>query len=120
MRQPQAGTYESAVMESVLRLVTEPTRHRLLRALLEGERTVGELVGQLQGEQSNLSHHLATLRDAGLVQVRRSGRHQVYRIADGEVARLLREVDALEGRLEQLLYSLRLGIPAGGQFHGYG
>lgn len=105
---------------ALLRLVSEDTRHALLDALRGGEKTVGQLVAALQDEQSNVSHHLGTLREAGLVLARRDGRSQVYRLADAEVARVLEQVAALAARLEQLAYTSSLGLPIDAAFHGYG
>lgn len=109
-------------MESaaLLRMISEGTRHALLQELRAGERTVGELVAALQDEQSNLSHHLAVLKGAGLVASRKEGRNQRYRLADAEVARLLEQVDQLAARLDQVAYSVSLGLPGGQAFHGYG
>ena len=105
---------------ALLRLVSEDTRHALLEALRGGEKTVGQLVTALQDEQSNVSHHLGTLREAGLVVCRREGRRQVYRLADGEVAKVLEQVQHLAARLEQLAYTSSLGLPVDAAFHGYG
>lgn len=104
----------------VLRLVSEQTRHAILDELRKGERTVTQLVGVLQDEQSNVSHHLATLREAGLVACRRDGRRQHYRLADAEVAKVLEQVESLAARLEELAYTASLGLPTGPDFHGYG
>ena len=105
---------------SLLRLVSEATRHRLLEELRAGERKVGDLVAGTAGEQSNVSHHLAVLRDAGLVACRRDGRNQFYRLADPEVARLLEQVEGLAGKLDQVAYTSRLGLSATPGFLGYG
>ena len=105
---------------ALLRLVSEGTRHSLLERLRQGEKTVTELVAALGDEQSNISHHLGALREAGLVAATRRGRQQVYRLADPEVARVLGEVAALAAHLEQVAYLSRLGLPAGSGFHGYG
>jgi ArsR family transcriptional regulator, virulence genes transcriptional regulator len=105
---------------SLLRLVSEGTRHRILTELRGGERTVGDLVAALRDEQSNVSHHLATLREAGLVASRREGRTQRYRLADPEVGRVLEQVEALAARLDRLAYSSLLGLPSDPAFHGYG
>ncbi len=105
---------------ALLRLVSEDTRHALLDALRGGEKTVGQLVAALGDEQSNVSHHLGTLREAGLVLARRDGRSQVYRLADAEVSKVLEQVEALAARLEQLAYTSSLGLPIDAGFHGYG
>jgi ArsR family transcriptional regulator, zinc-responsive transcriptional repressor len=105
---------------TLLRLVSEATRHGLLQELRGGERTVSALVSATQDEQSNVSHHLSVLRHAGIVAVRREGRSQHYRLADAEVARLLEQVEALAGRMEQVAYTTRLGLPVAPGFQGYG
>ena len=105
---------------ALLRLVSESTRHALLDELRKGDRTVTQLVEALQDEQSNVSHHLGTLREAGLVVCRRDGRRQHYRLADAEVAKVLEQVESLAARLEQLAYTSSLGLPVDAGFHGYG
>jgi ArsR family transcriptional regulator len=109
-------------MDSValLRLVSEGTRHAILDELRKGERSVNGLVAVLADEQSNVSHHLGTLREAGLVSARKDGRHQYYRLADSEVAKVLEQVESLAARLEQLAYTSSLGLPVDAGFHGYG
>ena len=105
---------------ALLRLVSEETRHALLAALRGGERSVTTLVEELADEQSNVSHHLKVLRDAGLVASRRDGRAQLYRLADAEVGRVLDSVEQLADRLDRVAYTTRLGIPVDAGFHGYG
>jgi DNA-binding transcriptional ArsR family regulator len=105
---------------ALLRLISESTRHGLLAAMRGGEKTVGELVEAVKGEQSNVSHHLAVLRKAGLVAVRRDGRQQRYRLADAEVGRLLDQVRHVAVQLEQVAYTASLGLPVDPSFHGYG
>ena len=105
---------------ALLRLVSERTRHALLDELRKGDRTVTQLIAALDDEQSNVSHHLGTLREAGLVVCRRDGRNQHYRLADAEVAKVLEQVEALAGKLEQLAYTSSLGLPVDAGFHGYG
>lgn len=105
---------------ALLRLISEPTKHGVLTALRDGERTVSELVAATGREQSNVSHHLATLRERGLVRARAVGRQRQYRLADRELGRLLEQVDHLADRLEQVAYSSGLGLSLDTSFHGYG
>jgi ArsR family transcriptional regulator len=109
-------------MESaaLLRLISERTRHGILLALRAGEQSVGQLVAELDDEQTNVSHHLSVLRRNGLVACRRAGRSQLYRLAAPEVARMLVEVEALAGKLDQVAYTTALGLPTDPAFHGYG
>jgi DNA-binding transcriptional ArsR family regulator len=105
---------------ALLRLISEATRQGILRELRAGEKPVGDLVALLQDEQSNVSHHLSVLRDAGLVASRREGRRILYRLADAEVGRLLAQVEALANRLDTVAYTSSLGLQTDPQFHGYG
>ena len=74
-----------ATASSMLRLLADPTRVRLL-ALLEGEElTVAELAAVLHLAQPRVSTHLAKLKEAGLVRDRRAGVSAYYRAnAEGD------------------------------------
>ena len=65
------------------------TRLKLLVRLADGERCVCELWTGV-GEQSNVSRHLARLKELGLVACRVDGPRRMYRIADPAVPALLR------------------------------
>ena len=74
----------------------EPTRIAILLALLDGERRVSDLVESVGGSQSNVSGHLACLKDCGLVVDRPGERRQVfYRLSGPEVAQLLESAERL-------------------------
>lgn len=76
----------------------DPTRVAILLALLDGERCVSDLVVAVGGSQSNVSGHLACLKDCGLVVDRPGERRQVfYRLAQPEVVELLRAAERLLG-----------------------
>jgi DNA-binding transcriptional ArsR family regulator len=78
-----------------LRCIGEPTRLRILRLLVEGERCVGELAGVLDKEQSLTSHHLKALRDCNIVKERQEAQKVYYKLADVRLARLIIETEAL-------------------------
>ena len=65
---------------TVLEVLAEPNRRRILDLLRDGERPVGELVGALDVSQPTVSKHLRVLRDAGLVDVRASAQLRLYRL----------------------------------------
>lgn len=75
-----------------LQLVAEPRRQAILRLVWRDELPVGEIVDRLELSYAGVSQHLALLRDAGLVTVRREGKRRLYR-ADrdrlGELASFL-------------------------------
>ena len=77
-------------MTTSFELLADPTRRRLLDALREGERCVGELVERLGMSQPAVSKQLRVLREAGLASVRVDAQRRIYRLhPEG-----LREVDA--------------------------
>lgn len=77
-----------ALVARRFRMLGEPQRLRILQVLEPGERTVGQIVEALQGNQPNISKHLQALNDAGLVARRREGSSIFYSIADPVVFQL--------------------------------
>ena len=76
-----------------------PTRAQILEFLLGGERCVCEMTGPLDVSQPLVSHHLAFLRDAGLVRMRDEGARTYYSIDwdrfDDDLQGFLRYVERL-------------------------
>ena len=60
------------------RALADPTRRAVFERLAERELTVGQLVARFDVSQPAISQHLKTLREAGLVDVRRKGREAHY------------------------------------------
>jgi ArsR family transcriptional regulator len=90
----------------------DATRLRILNLLSTGELCVCDLCEVLGEIQPKVSRHLTTLRDAGLVRVRRAGKWKFYRLAEdcsplqarllGCVESCLSEVDVLAEDRERL------------------
>ena len=59
--------------------VAEPRRRDILEFLAPGERPVNDVVAALGLAQPSVSKHLRVLLQVGLVEVRRDGRHLLYR-----------------------------------------
>lgn len=77
------------------KMLSNPTRLEILNMLRDGEKTVGELVTATGLRQANLSQHLATMRQRGVVLARREGAKVYYKIANQKIVRaceLIREV----------------------------
>ena len=83
----QPGKSDASHCASRLRILADPTRLAVLEALIEGPKHVGAIQKLLRVEQSLLSHHLQTLREAGLVESQRDGKAVLYRIAPSVVVR---------------------------------
>ncbi|MGW3606264.1 ArsR/SmtB family transcription factor [Micromonospora sp. NPDC005161] len=73
------------------RLLADPTRIKVLWALLQGESSVACLAELAGAAPTAVSQHLAKLRLAGLVKGRREGTFVYYSAADEHVRRLLRQ-----------------------------
>ena len=80
------------------RVLAEPARLRILNVLLEGERTVSDLVEETGLNQANVSKHLSLLRSSSFVDRRKEGLYAFYRIADPSVGVLC---EIMCGRLEK-------------------
>lgn len=96
----------------VFKLLSDATRLKILVDLLHRpELHVRALCDRLGQSQPAVSHHLALLRVAGLLECRREGKHNYYRLArqrwQGLVAAVFRQVEPEERRLsmEQLVLS---------------
>lgn len=74
---------------------SDPSRLKILETLRTGELTVGAIVEQTGLSQSNVSNHLACLRDCGLVTAEPRGKFVVYRLSDRRVDELLRLAETL-------------------------
>jgi DNA-binding transcriptional ArsR family regulator len=66
-----------------LQVIGEPRRRDILRLVWDRELSSGEIASRYDVTFGAVSQHLAVLRDAGFVRVRREGNHRYYR-ADRE------------------------------------
>ncbi|PTY08696.1 transcriptional regulator [Opitutaceae bacterium EW11] len=83
-------------------ILSEPMRLRLLHSLVNGEKSVNTLVESTGGTQANVSRHLQTLADAGLVKRRKEGLQVFYSVADPSIFDLCELVcGSLEKQLAQ-------------------
>jgi DNA-binding transcriptional ArsR family regulator len=86
---------------TLLGLLAEPSRVRLLALLRENELSVAELTSITELGQSRVSTHLGKLREAGLVRDKRVGGSTYYSLANGEMPGQARALwDLVGGALE--------------------
>ena len=88
-------TADVELAAKLFRGLADPTRLQILLELQSGERRVVDLVEHLRTSQANVSGHLACLKDCGLVTDRPLGRANYYRLAQPELAALLRSAGTL-------------------------
>ncbi len=80
---------------SVCKGLADPKRLLIINALRSGERSVTDLCEELDLPQTNVSQHLAVLREKGLVAVRKEGQWAHYSLSSPKITEamdLLREV----------------------------
>jgi len=88
-----------ALHARLCKAIADPKRLLLINALRDGKKSVGELTDELEFSQSNVSQHLAVLRERGVVQASRTGNSVYYGLADARIVKaidLLREVMAAQ------------------------
>ena len=93
-----------ALIAERFRVLSEPTRIKLLDRLREGEATVLDLTDAIGTTQQNVSKHLGVLHRAGVITRRRQGNFVYYSILDAVVFELC---DTVCGGLQQRVESLR-------------
>jgi DNA-binding transcriptional ArsR family regulator len=72
-----------------------PARIRVLELLRDGERSVAELLAEVDLEQSHLSQQLAVLRRADIVRSRRDAGRVMYSVVDPRIFQLLENAKAI-------------------------
>lgn len=89
--QPSAATLEAKAEEAAkfLELLANPRRLMILCELVNGERSVGELVPIVGLQQAALSQHLARLREQKFVATRRQSQMIYYRLDDPNVVAVI-------------------------------
>ncbi len=82
--------FESAA--EVFRVMSAPMRLKIISSLCNGEKNVSELLAEIRTTQPNMSQHLNTLYQAGVLGKRRDGVQIYYRIINDRVVTLCRAV----------------------------
>jgi len=86
MENPAISTVDertAAAMADLFASMSDPTRVRILAALMVGEVNVGDLVHEVGLSKSAISHQLRILRDRKVIRTRKQGR-QVFIALDDE------------------------------------
>lgn len=81
-----------SLIASWFRTLAEPSRLKILRSLEEGEKNITELVAATGLTQANVSRHVQSLVDAGMVGRRREGLTAICFIADPSISDLCANV----------------------------
>ncbi|MSQ57930.1 MAG: ArsR family transcriptional regulator [Limnohabitans sp.] len=92
---PDSVKESDAVFESaadLFKLMSAPMRLKIISSLCNGEKNVSELLTEIDTTQPNMSQHLQTLFDAGVLDKRRDGVQIYYRIINESVVTICRSV----------------------------
>lgn len=79
-------------VSQMLKALAHPQRLMILGNLLQGPKTVGELVESCEASQSQISQFLTRMKLEGLVKAERDGRFVTYSVADSRLAKLMRVI----------------------------
>jgi DNA-binding transcriptional ArsR family regulator len=95
-----------------MKRLANPNRLMIACALVQGERSVGELEGALGLKQPLLSQQLAELREAGIVESRREVKQVFYRLSDPRAVALIATLHRLFCGMELDLSSVTAAATA--------
>jgi DNA-binding transcriptional ArsR family regulator len=70
----------AAAENKIFHALADPSRRAIFESLTRGEAAVKDLTSRFDISQPAVSQHLATLKEAGLVNARRDGRSIYYRV----------------------------------------
>ena len=73
------------IKAELCKTLADPKRQMMIAELRSGEKTVGEIVTAIEVSQPMVSHHLAVLRDGGVVKARREGSNIYYSLVDPKI-----------------------------------
>ncbi len=93
--EPEAALESDQVFEKaadLFKLMAAPMRLKIISSLCSSEKNVGQLLGEINTTQPNMSQHLNTLYQAGVLGKRRDGVQIFYRIVDERAAQMCRAV----------------------------
>ena len=75
-------------LTALFKILGDSTRTKILWILDHHEMCVCDIANVLNMTKSSISHHLAILREAGIVRFRRSGKEVYYTLDDEHISRL--------------------------------
>lgn len=83
--------------QQTFKALSDPTRRQILHLLRDGPLTAGEISASFQSTDATISHHLAVLRDAGLLLDDKRGKFIYYELNMSVLDEVLEWVGALKG-----------------------
>lgn len=94
----------TALKAKLFRGLADPSRLAILEALMEGERSVGEIAQGMETSVANVSAHLACLAGCGLVQGEKRGKYVYYRLQERRVRDLMKIAEGILANVSRQVY----------------
>ena len=88
IKQEELSDEALALIAGRFRLLSDPTRLKILHTLGNKEMNVTELVSAARAGQANVSKHLSAMLEAGIVARRKEGLNAIYRVSDETIFEL--------------------------------
>jgi len=88
-KQPIEREEDIVIAAASMKAIAHPLRLKILCVLAPGELSVQDIVEQAGTSQSNISQHLAILRDKGILIAHKEANHVYYRIGDARTLKLV-------------------------------
>src|SRR5215472_9570890 len=95
---------ENDQLSLLAQALADPLRLVILQHLMESPATVSQLQSLTSASQSNVSNHLALLRERNLVHATREGRHIIYTLRDASVGQLVESLTVVAGMIPARLW----------------
>ena len=111
MKQHELNDDALELIAGRFRMLSEPTRLKILNTLADKEMSVTEIVAATGANQANISKHLSALLNSGIVSRRKAGLTSNYRVADQTIfdlcdlvcSRLIDHHETRQSALERIM-----------------
>ncbi|MDQ0116235.1 ArsR/SmtB family transcription factor [Paenibacillus harenae] len=88
------------VKAKFMRGFSDKSRLQILASIKDGEKTVSQIVDDMQGSQSNISQHLSCLKDCGIIVSRQEGKFVYYSLRNVQIASFIDAMDVVFNQVE--------------------
>lgn len=83
------------VKAKFIRGFSDKTRLQILECIKDKEKPVSQIVDEIQGNQSNISQHLACLKGCGIIVGRQEGKYVYYSLSNEKIKEMLHMFDTV-------------------------
>ncbi|NOU70239.1 metalloregulator ArsR/SmtB family transcription factor [Paenibacillus sp. LMG 31458] len=83
------------VKAKFIRGFSDKTRLQILECIKDKEKPVSQIVDEIQGNQSNISQHLACLKGCGIIVGRQEGKYVYYSLSNEKIKDMLHMFDTV-------------------------